>query len=145
MHSLKLIAAVGAVLAACLSSGCTLLVLGGAGAGAAGYAYVKGESEKSYPYPIAQSLPAVRAAVKEAGLPAISEAADDLGAKLESRTAQGDKVSITLQPKGPAVTNVRVRVGVFGDEDASRLILARIDQLLPPVHPEVHVGVSVSR
>ena len=143
MRSLKLLAA-GGILVGCLTSGCALLVLGGAG-GAAGYAYVKGEYEKSYPYPIAQSLPAVRAAVQEAGLPAPIEAADALGAKLESRTAQGDKVTITLEPKGTAVTNVRVRVGVFGDEDASRLILSRIDQLLPPAHPEVHLGVSVSR
>ena len=145
MQSLKLFVAVVAILAGCFVGGCTLLVLGGAGAGAAGYAYVKGENEKSYPVPLSQTLPAVREAVQQTGLPVISEAADDLGAKLESRTAQGDKVTITLEPKGPAVTNVRIRVGVFGDEDAARLILGRIDQLLPAAHPEVHVGVSVSR
>ena len=145
MHALKTLAAAGGVVAACLVSGCTLLVLGGAGAGAAGYAYVKGENEKVYPCPLSQTLPAVRAAVQETGLPVVSEAADDLGARLESRTSQGDKVTITLEPKGPSVTNVRIRVGVFGDEDASRLILGRIDQLLPGAHPEVHVGVSVSR
>ena len=135
MQSIKLLAAFVAILTGCLAGGCTLMVLGGAGAGAAGYAYVKGENEKVYPCPLSQTLPAVRAAVQETGLPVVSEAADDLGAKLESRTSQGDKVTITLEPKGPSVTNVRIRVGMFGDEDASRLIFGRIDPLLPAARP----------
>jgi hypothetical protein len=119
------------------------LVVGGAGA--AGYAYVKGEHEQVYPYPIAQTASAVRDAIHDMALPVVSDAADELGARFESRTAQGEKVVITLEPQGQAVTKVGIRLGVFGDEDASRTIAARIDEHLPAPQSSVHVGVSVSR
>lgn len=143
MRFAKLVATAGTVLALCLSSGCTLLVVGGAGA--AGYAYVKGEHERVYPYPIAQIASAVRDALHEMALPVVSDTADELGARFESRTAQGEKVVVTLEPQGKTVTKVGIRVGVFGDEDASRTIAARIDERLPSPQSSMHVGVSVSR
>jgi hypothetical protein len=140
------------LLVACCQSGCTALVIGGAGAaGVAGYAYMKGECDRTYPYPIAQTFPAVRDAVASMGLPVVKEAVDELSGRLESRTADGQKVTIELEPIGPAVTKVEIRIGTFGDENAARQILARIDERLPGAiepppksTPEVHVGVSVS-
>ena len=143
MKFAKLVVTAATVLAVCLTSGCTLLVVGGAGA--AGYAYVKGEHERVYPYPMAQTASAVRDALHEMTLPVVRDAADELGARFESRTAQGEKVVITLEPQGQAVTKVGIRVGVFGDEDASRTIAARIDERLPSPQSSVHVGVSLSR
>jgi hypothetical protein len=93
--------------------------------------------------------PAVRGAVGSLGLVVISEAQDALSAKLEGQTADEEKVVITLEPKGPSVTKVQVRVGVLGNEERSQLILAKIGERLPgnapKSGPEVHVGVSVSR
>lgn len=113
------------------SAGCTALMVAGAGAaGVAGYAYLEGKREKTYPYPITQTWPAVSEAVKSLELPVLQETADGLGARLEGRTAQGEKVAVTLTPKGDA-TEVQIRVGVFGDENASELILAAIEERLP--------------
>ena len=133
---------------AAFSSGCALLLVGGAGA--ATYAYVNGESRKYYPYPVEQTWPAVRDSVVALGLPVVQEASNALGARLESRNAEGQKVTIKLEPKG-AATKVEIRIGVFGDEDASQRILAEIDTRLaggaaiPPPLPDVHVGVMMSR
>ncbi len=148
MRARRLFAVITVAAATCFHAGCALLLIGGAGA--AGYAYVNGECEKFYPYAMDQTWAAVRDAVQSMGLPVVREASDALSGRLESRTAEGDKVTITLKPKG-AVTDVRIRVGVFGDEDESGLILAEIDKRLPgpypapPPRPDVHVGVSVSR
>jgi hypothetical protein len=134
------------------TSGCALLLVGGAG-GAAGYAYAAGEHEKLYPYPVATTWAAVRESVAEMQLPIVNERADALRARLESKTASGEKVSIALEAKGEAVTEVGIRIGTFGDSTASRLLFEKIDARLPgpypaaaaPAKPDVHVGVSVSR
>lgn len=116
--------------AATLCSGCTALMIAGAGAaGAAGYAYLNGELEKSYPVSVGQAWNAVTAAVEELGMPVVKQSVDDLGGRLESITADGKKVVIKLEAR-PTVTTVKVRVGVFGDKNRSIMILDRIDQKL---------------
>jgi hypothetical protein len=131
------------------SSGCALVAVGAGGA--AGYAYASGRHEKIYPYPLDQTWAAVRDAVQELQLPVETERSDALSARLESHLATGEKVTITLEPKTPGLTEVRIRVGTFGDHVTSRMVFDRIDSRLPgpypapPPKPEVHVGVSVSR
>ena len=119
------------VLIVCLlSTGCTALMVVGAGAaGAAGYAYMNGELEKSYPASVGQCWPAVVQSIEELGMPILSQSVDDLGGKLESRTADGKKVLITLEAR-PMATVVKVRVGLFGDKNRSIVILDKIDQKL---------------
>ena len=137
------------LLAVVSPSGCALLLVGGGGA--AGYAYAAGEQEKLYPYPLADTWAAVRESVAEMQLPSLNERSDALRARLESETASGEKVSITLIAKGNAVTEVGVRVGTFGDANASRMLFDKLDARLPgpypapPSKPDVHFGVSVSR
>jgi hypothetical protein len=110
------------------ASGCALLV--GAGAGAAGYAYLNGDLEKSYPGTVGRVWPCVKQTIEDMQMPVLSESVDELGGRLESRTADGRRVHIELEAK-PAVTVVRVRVGTIGDRDASHKILDRIDERLP--------------
>ena len=127
--------------------GCALLLVGGGGA--AGYAYAAGKHERVYPYPLPQTWEAVREAVAEMQLPVLSERSDALSAKLESQLATGEKLTITLEPKGEAITEVGIRIGTFGDATTAHLIYEKIDARLPgafePPKPEVHFGVSVSR
>lgn len=47
-----------------------------------------------------------------------------------ARTAGGDPVDIRLIAKGPEKTELRIRVGIFGDETRSRLVLEQIHQAL---------------
>jgi len=111
-------------------SGCAALLIGGAGAaGYAGYKYVKGEAKQFYPHPLAQTWTAVRESVQQLGMPVTYEAADQFGARLESVTAEGKKVTIKLVPRGYG-TELRVRVGMFGDEYVSKRLLAQVNQRL---------------
>ncbi len=119
---------VGALLAG--SSGCAALLVGGAGAaGYAGYKYLKGDAKQFYPHPLAQTWNALRQSVDQLGLPVTYEAADQFGAQLESMTADGKKITIKLLPRGHG-TELRVRVGVFGDEYVSKRLLAQVTQQL---------------
>jgi len=112
------------------SSGCAALLIGGAGAaGYAGYKYVKGEAKQFYPQPLAQTWNAVRQSVEQLGMPVTYEAADQFGARLESMTADGKKVTIKLVPRGYG-TEVRVRVGLFGNEYVSKRLIAQVNQQL---------------
>lgn len=135
------------VSSACLSGGCALLLVGGAGA--ASYAYISGKCEKHYPYPLADTFAAARDAVESLELPVIAESHDALSGRIDSIMASGDKVVITFDSKGPSVTEVGVRVGVVGSEEKSNQIIARLDERLPggivPPRPDVHVGVTMSR
>jgi tetrahydromethanopterin S-methyltransferase subunit F len=125
-RSAGFIAGVGAALVLC--NGCTALLVAGAGAaGAAGYAYLNGELEKSYPASVGQCWTAVVEAVQELGMPITAHAVDELGGYVESRTAEGKKVTIRLVAR-PNMTTVKVRVGVFGDQQRSLAILDCIDQ-----------------
>lgn len=121
---------IGCFLLGLCCSGCTALMIAGAGAaGAAGYAYLNGELEKSYPVSVGQAWPAVTTAVEELGMPVVKQSVDDLGGRLETVTADGKKVVIKLEAR-PTVTTIKVRVGLFGDKNRSIMILDRIDQKL---------------
>ncbi len=48
----------------------------------------------------------------------------------EARTAGGEPVDIRLLAKSPERTDLRIRIGVFGDEATSRLVLEEIHQSL---------------
>lgn len=104
--------------------GCAVLV--GAGAGAAGYAYVNGDVTKTFPSPIGHVWSCVKETASTMRLTVASEAVDDLGGKLECQAADGRDVTIHLESR-PEGTSVGIRVGTFGDRDAARQILDRID------------------
>ena len=56
----------------------------------------------------------------------------DLGDRIRWRatTAGGDPVDIRLIAKGDEQTDLRIRIGVFGNEARSRLVLEQIRQAL---------------
>ena len=72
------------------------------------------------------SSAAAREAIEQLEFAKMSDNKDALKAVLVSRTAQDKKVEITLQNNGKKITNVKIRVGVFGDEQLSISILDKI-------------------
>ena len=48
----------------------------------------------------------------------------------QAETAGGEPVDIRLVEKGPDRTELRIRIGVFGNEARSRLVLEQIHQSL---------------
>lgn len=115
------------VLAGLLASGCMLLAIGaGAAAGAGTVAYLQGELKANQDAPLAGVLKAAEAALKDMQFTVTERTEGPARGKLLAR-GEGDKrVEIALVALTPKATEIRIRVGVFGDEALSRKILEKI-------------------
>jgi hypothetical protein len=125
-------------------TGCLPVVVGGlaVAGGAAGYAYYAGEMKREYEAAAVDVRLAARAALTDQGMVVMEEHSDSGGGWLVSKTAAGDRVSVTFadfpDPNAPTgfVTRVGVRVSAFGDPDFSRRLLddvsARLGLAPPP-------------
>lgn len=111
------------------STGCgALLLIGGAGTSA--IAFATGELRSREPSPIARLDAACATAVDVLAYDAVETERAENQIRWRARTAAGDPVDIRLVAKGPEATEVRIRIGVFGDEAKSRLVLEEIHQAL---------------
>ena len=110
-----------------LTTGCILVAAGaGAAAGVGTYAYVRGELESTLDAPLDRTWRATQTAMKDLKFAVTKEQKDALQAELTARTAADKKVLVKLLKLTNNTTEVRVRVGTFGDESLSRLILEKI-------------------
>ena len=117
------------VLVAALGTGCgALLLVGGAGTGA--IAFATGELKSAEEHSLADLDRACRLAVDTLGYDNVETTYDKDRVRWQARTASGDPVDIHLAAKGTHRTQLRIRVGVFGDEARSRLVLEQIHQSL---------------
>lgn len=116
---------VGALLGISLTalSGC---ILAAAGAGAGAVAYVRGELDAKVDHDYNAVVDATRSALADLEFARVSENKDALKAVMISRTAMDKKVEVTLANSGKKLTSIKIRVGVFGDEQVSMTILDRI-------------------
>jgi len=113
-------------------NGCVLFVAGAAaGAGAAGYAYVDGEVQTTEAASMDRTWEAVQAAMQDLQFPVTTKAKDALEGDLTARNAQNTTIRIKLKYVSNTSTEVRIRVGTFGDESLSRIILNKINSHLP--------------
>lgn len=111
------------------STGCFgLLLVGGAGTGA--IAYVTGELRSTERAPLREVDAACAAAVDVLGYDEVETEREANRIRWRARTASGEPVTIRLVAKGPESTDVGIRIGVFGDEAKSRLVLEEIHQAL---------------
>jgi len=103
--------------------GCLLLA---AGAGAGAVAYVKGELKTTYAASLNRTWEATLSALKDLRINVYSSKKDAIEGSIEATKADGTKVKIALEPAGPDTTSVKIRVGIFGDEETSRVINRQI-------------------
>ncbi len=118
-----------ALLALCLAlqSGCAALLLtGGAAAGAGTFAYVKGKLKASESAPLPKVYDASLAAMQNLEFAVTTQEKDALSARIVARAVGDKKVQVNLKKATEGVTEIRIRVGTFGDESTSRLILDKI-------------------
>jgi hypothetical protein len=111
--------------------GGALIVLPGciaaaAGAGATAVAYVRGELEANLNADYNKVVESARRSINELEFAKVSENKDALKAVLVARTAMDKKVEITISNSGKKLTNIKIRVGLFGDEALSMSILDKI-------------------
>ena len=112
--------------------GCAVVVVGGAavGAGAATVAWVRGELQSTYPAPMDGTWDATLGALKELGIRVYSSKKDATAGFIEASKVDATKVKINLEPAGPGTTTVKIRMGTFGDEEASMAIHREISRKL---------------
>ncbi len=119
--------AMAAALAA-LTAGCAAVLVGGAAAaaGVGTYAYVSGELKGSEAVSLDRAWSASQAAMKDLEFPITNKAKDALQGELTARTAADKRIVVKLKKVSDKTTDIRIRVGTFGDETVSRLILDKI-------------------
>ena len=115
-----------------LSNGCALMLVGGGlAAGAGTVSYLQGELIKTNDHSLDQTWTAVQAAMKGLELPVVERDKDALGARLVARATGDKRISVVLKNKGERLTELRIRVGIWGDQVLSRRILDAIEKEYP--------------
>jgi hypothetical protein len=118
---LRLILVLGAL---AVTSGCLIVAAGAAGAGTV--AYVRGELDATLGNPYSPVVDAAARAMTQLQFATVSESRDAFNAEIIARTSQDKKIDITLSRQGDDLTQLKIRIGLFGNEEESRAILDRI-------------------
>ena len=120
----------GLALAACIATtGCGALLLVG-GAGSSAVAFATGELSVTEEVPLRELHEATRIAVETLRYRETEAVLEADRIRWRATTAGGDPVDIQLLARSPERTELRIRVGVFGSEPRSRLVLEQIRQAL---------------
>jgi hypothetical protein len=106
------------------TAGCIAVAAAGAGAGTV--AYIRGELEGSVNAPLDAADRATNRAAEQLRFAKINEGSDALARIIILRTAEDKKIEVRLTHTSDPITRVRIRVGLFGDEPLSRLLLEKI-------------------
>jgi hypothetical protein len=128
--SVRALAPLSAVVLAAAASGCLAAAGAGALAAAGTYAYERGNLHTTIDAPIEDVYRATTAALEQMQLPVTDSAQDAFGARLTATQTQGGDVKIEMARESDKTTRVSVRVGTFGDEQKSRVILQRIREAM---------------
>jgi len=108
-------------------SGCAAALVG---AGAAGYGFVRGELKANLSADLNKAYNATSKAMEKLEFNVINKDKDALSAKITARNAQDKKVQIKLARTGEDITEIRIRIGVFGNQRQSIAILDQIKKYL---------------
>jgi hypothetical protein len=106
------------------SCGICIAVGAGAAVGIGASEYIGGELKQAYAAPMEKTWNAVVEAGDELKMKTTEKSIDNLDKNrvVKGRTYEGKDFEISLEALGKDVTMVKVRIGVFGDEKASKTI-----------------------
>ena len=119
----KWIVAVLAVGVMISQAGCLLLAAAGAGAGTV--AYTRGDLETTSSKSVAEVYKVIEASCKDMDFEIYKQEQKAFSGLIVANSDFG-KVAFTIMGKSLKETKLSIRVGTFGDKDASNLILAKI-------------------
>ena len=110
-----------------LCNGCALFLIGGAAAAGAGtVAYINGELKDTESASLEAVHTATIAGLNDLKFAVVNDKLDAINSKILARTATDTKIEINLTKQSPSATEIRIRVGTFGDEQLARQILEKI-------------------
>lgn len=95
-------------------------------------AFINGELEAAIPKPLPTVYDAADAALRELQFTMGQAKLGDYNGYIYAGETQKRRIEITVEKKSPVVTKVNIRVGLFGDQAISRLILATLQSKLAP-------------
>ena len=116
------------VVQATLARGCGALVLGGSRSSS--ITFEAGELRSNEENSLAELDLACREAVETLGYEQIQTTREEGLIRWTARTAGGESVDLQLARKSSMRTELRIRIGVLGNEAKSRLVLEQIHQSL---------------
>ncbi len=112
---------------AVLIQGCVVAALG---VGAGTVAYVRGDLEAVEAKKLDEVYEATEKAIEELELNVTKKSKDAMSATIVARDAQDKKITIKLGATTEDTTKISIRIGLFGSETKSRLILDKIKENL---------------
>ncbi len=123
---------VGSIILAFFTSGCVYLGLFAAGAvaGIAGYKYKNGVLTVIYEAPYMATWDASLKALQEMGLKIEKSEHDLTTGEISALRNDGKTVTLKIEYLTAKTTQVDIRVGTFGDEEASKVIKEKIRTVL---------------
>lgn len=126
-HLSRISATLAVLVGLATSTGCFLVAVGAAGAAGAGtVAYVRGELDATLGRRYEAVANSADSAIAQLQFVKVSETKDAFTWEIVARTAEDKKVDIKVSRQGDDLTRVSIRIGVFGDEEKSRVVLDRI-------------------
>jgi len=120
------------ILLAILLAGCAPLIIFGAGtaAGVAGYKYYQGALTVVFQAPFMNTWDGTLTALQEMQLEIESSDHDLTSGMIHAKRSDKKEVVVSLSYKSAEETEALIRVGLFGNKDASIAIKDRIAQVL---------------
>ncbi len=116
-----------------VNSGCPALLVGVAAGGAAGVGavkYVGGELRSTEEVSLNRAWKATQKAILDLEFTITSKEKDVFDAQLIASGAADKRIKVRLKKQSETLTEIRMRIGVFGDESLSRHILEKIKKRL---------------
>ena len=111
-----------------LLSGCPAVIVG---AGAAGtMAYLDGALKSVEPHSIDEVYKATHKVLKDLDMKVVKDTKEKTQAEIAARDEGDRKVTIILTSEYEGITNISIRIGMFGDETRSRSLYTKIHQAL---------------
>lgn len=114
----------GLALVLCVQSGCVVVAVGAAAAGTV--AYVRGDLQATLDADYERALRATREGLSRMKYALVSDRSDAISGQFVARTALDKRVEVDVTKGSERATQLRIRVGVFGDEEISRALLDQI-------------------
>jgi Protein of unknown function (DUF3568) len=110
------------------TSGCAAVLVGGAAG--AGVAYSMGQLKSVESAPLEKVYGAVQVAERKLQFDEVDSHKDALEGLVEMKMASDRTVTVKLKRLAESSTEIRIRVGTFGDEAVSRQVLEAIHAAL---------------
>lgn len=110
------------------SQGCAVLI--GAAAGAGGMAYFRGTLEKNFDKPLKKVHKTTLNALKSIDVFITRDDLNRDSAKIKGVFPDEKKVTVNIEGLTERATRIKIRVGIFGDETKSIMILNTIQKRL---------------